>query len=167
VPKLNDLQRLLLSNAAQRKDLSLLPFPDTVDAARAVKAVAGLIRPGLAEEVEIADPQRAWRSEGETNLGLRITPAGEASLALEKATSVETAPPPRVARASKATLVLQMMQRANGATLEELVQATGWLPHTTRAVLTGLRKKGHRLDKSKRDGLTCYRAGATPDATAS
>ena len=50
-----------------------------------------------------------------------------------------------------------MLQRTDGATLSELIAATGWLPHTTRAALTGLRKKGHAIDKSKRDGATCYR----------
>ena len=35
------------------------------------------------------------------------------------------------------------MQRKTGATLDDLVEATGWLPHTTRAALTGLRKKGY------------------------
>jgi hypothetical protein len=34
--------------------------------------------------------------------------------------------------------------------LGELVEATGWLPHTTRAALTGLRKKGLTLDRAKR-----------------
>ena len=30
------------------------------------------------------------------------------------------------------------------------------LPHTTRAALTGLRKKGHDLVKGKRGDVTCY-----------
>ena len=34
------------------------------------------------------------------------------------------------------------------------------LPHTTRAALTGLRKKGHAVDKFKRDDVTCYRIAA-------
>lgn len=37
------------------------------------------------------------------------------------------------------------------------VTATGWLPHTMRAALTGLKKKGHAIDRSKRDDVTCYR----------
>jgi len=41
--------------------------------------------------------------------------------------------------------------------VHELVTATGWLPHTTRAALTGLRKKGHVVEKTKRDDATCYR----------
>jgi hypothetical protein len=37
-----------------------------------------------------------------------------------------------------------------------MVEATGWLPHTTRAALTGLRKKGHAVDRRKRNDVTCY-----------
>jgi hypothetical protein len=42
------------------------------------------------------------------------------------------------------------------ATPIEMVEATGWLPHTTRAALTGLRKKGHAIAKGKRGDVTCY-----------
>jgi DNA-binding IclR family transcriptional regulator len=58
---------------------------------------------------------------------------------------------------SKISVVLDLLRREQGATLAELVEATGWLPHTTRAALTGLRKKGHALEKSERDDTTCYR----------
>jgi Protein of unknown function (DUF3489) len=40
---------------------------------------------------------------------------------------------------SKLALVIELLRRANGATIVDLTQATGWLPHTTRAALTGLR----------------------------
>ena len=59
-------------------------------------------------------------------------------------------------RTPKIATVLQLLQRANGATLDELVAATGWLPHSTRAALTGLRKRGHALTKNKADGVTRY-----------
>ncbi|MFN4324204.1 MAG: DUF3489 domain-containing protein [Aeromonas media] len=48
------------------------------------------------------------------------------------------------------------MQRPEGATLAELVEATGWQQHTVRAALTGLRKKGHEVVRSKRGETTCY-----------
>lgn len=57
---------------------------------------------------------------------------------------------------SKISIGLDLLRREEGATLAELVAATGWLPHTTRAALTGLRKKGHALEKGKRDDVTCY-----------
>nr|MBA4769903.1 DUF3489 domain-containing protein [Sphingobium sp.] len=49
-----------------------------------------------------------------------------------------------------------MLEREGGATLDELTSATSWLPHTTRAALTGLRKKGHDIDRRKRGDVTCY-----------
>lgn len=52
--------------------------------------------------------------------------------------------------------VLALLQRPEGATLPELIAVTSWLPHTTRAALTGLRKKGHLIAKGKRGGATCY-----------
>ena len=58
---------------------------------------------------------------------------------------------------SKISIVRDLLAREPGATLAEMIEATGWLPHTTRAALTGLKKKGHVLEKSKRDGVTCYR----------
>lgn len=57
---------------------------------------------------------------------------------------------------SKTALVITLLQREGGATLGDLVAATGWLPHTTRAALTGLRKKGHDIGKVKADGVTIY-----------
>ena len=53
--------------------------------------------------------------------------------------------------------MLTLLQRDGGVSLAELIEATGWLPHTTRAMLTGLRKKGHVIERFKRDDATCYR----------
>lgn len=53
--------------------------------------------------------------------------------------------------------VISLLEREQGATLAEMVEATGWLPHTIRAALTGLKKKGHTVTKDKRDDVTCYR----------
>lgn len=70
----------------------------------------------------------------------------------------EAAPPaltePRV---NKSDLVIRLLQRNGGATLDEIVGATGWLPHTTRAALTGLKEKGHQLTSEKADGVRRYR----------
>lgn len=63
---------------------------------------------------------------------------------------------------TKAAQVELMLQRGDGATLDELCEATGWQAHTCRAFLTGQRKKGRELIRSKReDGKTSYRL-ATP-----
>jgi hypothetical protein len=48
---------------------------------------------------------------------------------------------------SKQAVIVKLMSRPKGATLDEMVQATEWLPHTTRAALTGLRKRGFALER--------------------
>ncbi len=53
-----------------------------------------------------------------------------------------------------------LLLRDEGATLDQMIAATGWLPHTTRAALTGLRKKGYALSSDKVDGVRTYRAVA-------
>lgn len=68
-----------------------------------------------------------------------------------------SAEPEEVKRSTKAALVLGLLQHPDGATIEQLVAATGWLPHTTRAALTGLKKKGHTLVSEKTDGIRRYR----------
>ena len=63
-------------------------------------------------------------------------------------------PRPSVPRSgTKLAQVIELLQRDDGATIDELINATGWLPHTTRAALTGLRKRGLRgSDRSVSQG---------------
>jgi DNA-binding IclR family transcriptional regulator len=62
----------------------------------------------------------------------------------------------RSASTTKSATVLDLLRREQGSTLAELVDATAWQPHTARAMLTGLRKKGHAIERRKRGDLTCY-----------
>ena len=68
------------------------------------------------------------------------------------AQAVDPSPRPE----SKIAQVIRLLERDAGASLDELVEATGWLPHTTRAALTGLKKKGHVITKAKFDDVTRY-----------
>ena len=43
-----------------------------------------------------------------------------------------------------------MLAKDKGATLDALIEATGWLPHTTRAAITGLRKRGFAIERRPR-----------------
>ena len=52
---------------------------------------------------------------------------------------------------TKIAQVIELLQRGDGATLAELIAATGWLPHTTRAALTGLRKRGYTVGIDRAD----------------
>jgi len=58
---------------------------------------------------------------------------------------------------SKSTKVIALLNRGKGASIDEIGTATSWKPHSCRAFLTGLRKKGHTIIRAKRtDGKTCY-----------
>jgi hypothetical protein len=53
-----------------------------------------------------------------------------------------------------------LLMRDQGATIDQMREATEWLPHTVRAALTGLKKLGYAIDSDKVDGLRTYRAVA-------
>ena len=60
---------------------------------------------------------------------------------------------------TKIDTVVKMLSRPEGATLAALVEATGWLPHSTYAALTGLRKRGYVLGRvrDEKAGPSVYR----------
>jgi len=66
---------------------------------------------------------------------------------------------------SKQALLLSLLARQQGACLAEMMEATGWLPHTTRAALTRIRQAGHVVDKTKGETGAIYRI-ATPSRPA-
>ena len=51
--------------------------------------------------------------------------------------------PAAAKRQTKIDTVIGLLSRAEGATIGQLVAATGLLPHTTRAALTGLKSGQH------------------------
>lgn len=63
---------------------------------------------------------------------------------------------------SKLGIVLELLEEPDGAPLAKLVEVTGWLPHTTRAALTGLRKRGFIIvsEKTEAGGCSVYRIRA-------
>ena len=165
--KLTDTQCILLSTAAVREDGMLLPIPETLSSsqASALKAVTKLVASGLAVEIEVSSAALAIRSDGDAHIGAAITETGLTAIGvvvpgtMEQPAAAEAqmnTVSPVPAPPTKSALVLSLLRRGSGASLAELVDATGWLPHPTRAALTGLRKKGHSIDRRKRGDETCY-----------
>jgi hypothetical protein len=179
-PKLNDVQLVILSSASQRND-GLAVVPENVPTAPLNKALAKLTALGFLKEVRVKHDQPLWRTDEEgKRLGLKITKAGSAAIGVAENGSGEQEPLPAPEptrggkkaankhdpapaergepRGSKRAQIIALMQRKSGATLDEMVEATGWLPHTTRAALTGLRHKAFDITKSKEKGnKTVYR----------
>lgn len=161
--KPSDLQLILLSTAAQHDGGHLLPLPESVahQPDRLITAIADLTRHALLIETPTDAPALAWRHSDHQGYALIITDAGRAIIGdnasadisdIEEQPATAPAKPP-----TKITQVVELLRRDAGATLVELTDATGWLPHTTRAALTGLRKKGHAIMKDNRNKVTFYR----------
>lgn len=151
--KTTDLQMVLLLAASRRKTASLHPLPtaagkdgDAIDA-----AIEQLLADKLVAENEAATARQTWRTVDGKRIALVLTQAGREAAARDAAKGREDSE-----RASKIGTVLGLLRRDEGATLDELVSATGWLPHTTRAALTGLKKKGHVITRNKTDGVSRY-----------
>lgn len=73
-------------------------------------------------------------------------------------TSAANANSTAMTRNSKSAAVQKLLSRNKGATLSEIMAMTSWQPHSTRAFLTGLRKKGVELLRETRSGgETCWR----------
>lgn len=62
---------------------------------------------------------------------------------------------------TKAAVVTKLLSRNRGATLADIMSAINWQPHSARAFLSGLRKRGKVLVKeARKDGETSYRMKA-------
>jgi hypothetical protein len=147
----------IVTAAAVRSDAQVV-LPTTMKPASAQRLIGKLIKHDLVAAAE---------SEGAVSH--HLTPAGYEAVGL-KPPSVEPAPAPSEANRTTASVsdapqtltkrerVLALLSRPEGASMAELITATGWLPHTTRAALSRLRSSGRTLEKSLReDGMTAYR----------
>ncbi|MDH3770673.1 MAG: DUF3489 domain-containing protein [Nitrospirota bacterium] len=132
--KLSDTQRAILATAAQRDDLSVLPLPETIKLkGGALKQVMdSLSKRGLIRVVQ-TDPDRiVITSEGVAAIEPETTDAPEPK-------DTATKPAPRAG--TKQALLIDMLKRPEGATVEQIAAATGWQRHTIRGAISGALKK--------------------------
>lgn len=110
----------------------------------------------------IEQPEPSTRPAAKT-ARKRLKASGR-STAKPGAFAVLAAPAPQptvpVAKVTKRDQLAALLVRYEGATLDQMIAATGWLPHTTRAALTGLKKHGYAIVSDKIDGVRTYRAVA-------
>src|SRR5829696_7584486 len=185
--KLNDTQLVILSSASQRED-GFAVLPEGVRAASVNAAVIRLSKLGFLRQVRVKRDQPHWLTDEEgRRIGLKITTAGLAAIGVGDDGKGEEQPAPEpkrrgkkaaepgeaqretgAPRGSKRSQIIALMQGGTGATLNDMIEATGWLPHTTRAALTGLRHKGYAIAKSRNARAeTVYRIDAAGEGTSS
>ena len=166
MPKLTDTQSIILSRAAARPGNLAMPLPEGLAGAAAKMAVTKMIERGWLEEVEAnlrcGDP--LWRETGDghgttliaTEAGLAaigIEPVVAATMTnlrkakLELASGPNEAPnrdiskPVAIRAGTKQAKVIALLQRPEGASINEIIEATGWAQHSARGMISGGLKK--------------------------
>ena len=163
-----------------------LPKSLKIKGAAVTKTLEGLRKKGLLEEKPAARNAAAWR-EGEDwrRMMLVIADAGLQAIGVDadektgkqspsakprakkrrgRAVQKPTAATPKgkksqtaARQGTKQALLIHLLKRKKGATIEAIVETLDWLPHTVRAALTRLRQKGLAIERVRQDGVSRYR----------
>ena len=170
MPKLTDSQLVILSAAARRQDGTVLPLPRSlkVNKAAATTVLKSLLKKGLVAERPAAADEAHWRETGDGGCtALVIADAGLQAIGVDRKTSKQSpstkAPPkqrrrraepkpssskpkgrtspPAVRPGTKQAILIEMLSQPKGATLADLVTATGWQKHSVRGAISGTLKK--------------------------
>ncbi len=165
--KINARQIAVLDHAARRTDGQLLPLPDGMQ----------LKGGGLAAMLRALE--RRCLAKRSADDAWMITKTGRAAVAGQGRAEVDeskdrneasqaakpepdegdTGSTPLFRPGTRQAQLLDLLRRGEGACIDEMVQFTGWQPHSVRAVLTGFRKRGIEVSRSKEgNGVSVYRA---------
>jgi len=158
--KLTDTQIEVLTLGADRPNGCIEPMPARLNSLLRTKVIAGLANRGMI--IDAGGSEFHLTDAGYEAVG-RVRPvpasihadphvetavtAAEASSGQEKQEAAQrlikvgVEGKPRIRENTKQATVIQMLSRPNGATINELCEATGWLQHTMRGTLAGALKK--------------------------
>ena len=147
-----------------------LPKSLRIKGSAVTKTLEGLRKKGLLEEKPATRDSEAWReTDGGRRMMLVITDTGlraidggpdgeadkkpaakkrQAKQRRGRATSKPSAAkskskqsPPTVRPGTKQALLIDLLKRKNGASIDEIVKAIGWQPHSVRGAISGALKK--------------------------
>ena len=214
--RLSDTQLVILTAAAQRADLSVLPLPDSLKlkGGALTKVMDSLRNKGLIRVIETdGRPQRlVLTSEGMAAIGVErqdededeapegvtvaatgarpaeagvqaVEPPAHPTEADSAATpakrkakvKAKSAKPGKAVAAEKPTprtgtkqaRMIEMLKRPEGATVEQIAQATGWQHHTIRGAISGALKKklGLTIEATRTRAVGPNKPGAKGSST--
>ncbi len=177
--RLTNKQLEVLAEAARRKDGAVLPLPERLKLTGS--AASAILRALRAKE--LVAPRESGEGETGTDemsggeAPLTITPAGLSAIGADVEETAEevgaeagegtppasspgpdpapaTASPPTLRPGTKGALLVEMLQRAEGASMSEISEATGWQAHSVRGAISGTVKKrlGLEVTATPEDG---------------
>ncbi len=163
-----------------------LPKSLKIKGGATTKTLEGLRKKGLLEEKPATRNAAAWREEDDGRpMMLVINDAGLQAIGVDADEKTGTQSPSTKTRAkkprrrivqkptaatpkgkksrtaarqgTKQALLIDLLKRKKGATIEAIVETFDWLPHTARAALTRLRQKGLAIERVRQNGVSRYR----------
>jgi len=173
--QLSDAQAVILSAACAREDGIVFPVTASLKGGAVGNVCKSLLKRGLIEEIPASDQTTVWRHDEERGpLTLRATTLACAALGITDAPEEQTnsqqatEPAPQPARrrsGTKQEALIAMLRNEGGATIDEIVAALEWRPHTVRGALSGALKKklGLIITSEKVEGRGRVYRASTPD----
>lgn len=133
--QLTATQQTILAHAHQHTAGKIEWFPENIKGGARQKVLDGLFNRALitksASDWFIA--AEGYDALGVPRKGATNAPAAETTAALAKT--------PRTRENSKQAQMIELLKRPDGATLNQLVEVTGWQAHTVRGAMAGALKK--------------------------
>jgi len=148
------------ATACAREDGAIFPVTASLKGGAVGNVCKSLLKQGLIEEVAATDLNTVWRHDEERGpITLRATPLAYSTLGItdgqDEMPPAETPPAPVQRRkGTKQEALIEMLRAEGGATIDEIVEATGWQAHTVRGAMSGALKKklGLTITSEKVDG---------------
>jgi hypothetical protein len=153
---ISDTQRAILTAACATDDWLVRPEHVKLKGGAVGVVLTSMLKRGLVEEVAASEGDHAWwRSEADGPLALKVTSGGCEAIGIVAGPVETEAPVAKTFRAgTKQAALIALLQRKEGATIDEMVVATGWLSHTVRGAMAGALKKrlGLEITSGKVEG---------------
>ena len=137
-----DTQRALLQAAAHHPQRKLAEFPANLNGGARTKVLTALCNAHWIEPFDPAEPEHSITALGLQAIGMH-------------ADESEAATAPHATRSgTKQAALIDLLKRAEGATLQQMTAATGWQVHTVRGAMAGALKKklGLEISSEKQQG---------------
>ncbi len=167
--KLSETQTIILTAGAQRPDNIAMPLPKGLHGAAAKMAVTKMMMRGWLQEVDanLRRGEPLWRETGDGHgTTLVVTDAGLLAIGIEPVVvktvaavpkKIDEAPAaklPTTRKGTKQAMLIARLQDSKGATMDEIIAATGWQAHTVRGAISGAlgKKLGLVVTSMKEEG---------------
>jgi hypothetical protein len=166
--KLTDPQRIVLATAGARESGLVLPLPKSLSNNRGTLGVIinSLLARELLAERPAATGEDVWREAEDFNrytlvitaagleaIGIEVTEAERADSAKTEGPKASVEPSEHLGPGSslpkpgtKLGILIAALSQTDGATINELTQATNWQAHSVRGAISGNLKKKLKLD---------------------